>query len=124
MKSRVEFSARALSELKALDIPTATLILGWIHKNIVGCSNPKQYGNALTSEQYGSWRYKIGEYRLLAMIKKDLVTVITINDGHKYEIPNAETLKAMDEADGIIAGKVKAKAYSTLKDAIDEIIID
>ena len=85
MKSRVEFSARALSELKSLDIPTATLILGWIHKNIDGCSNPKQFGNALTSDQYGSWRYKIGDYRLLTEVKENSVTVITINDGHSQK---------------------------------------
>lgn len=34
------------------------------------------------------------------------------------EIPNAETLAAMKEADGIIAGKVEAKAYASFQDAL------
>ncbi|MBQ7574355.1 MAG: type II toxin-antitoxin system RelB/DinJ family antitoxin [Clostridia bacterium] len=34
------------------------------------------------------------------------------------EIPNAETIAAMKEADDIISGKVEAKPYSSFKDAL------
>lgn len=34
------------------------------------------------------------------------------------EIPNAETIAAMKEAEDIISGKVEAKPYSSFKDAL------
>ena len=44
MKYKVEFTQRALKDLKKLDRHTAALILGWIRKNLEGCENPRLYG--------------------------------------------------------------------------------
>ena len=40
------------------------------------------------------------------------------------EIPNAETIAAMQEADDIIKGKVKAKPYSSFKDALADALME
>ena len=66
MKYTVEFSQSALKDLKKLDRHTAALILGWVRKNLEGCENPRQFGKGLTTNQSGQWRYRVGDYRLLA----------------------------------------------------------
>ena len=40
------------------------------------------------------------------------------------EIPNAETLAAMKEADNIVAGKTEAKAYTSFKDALADALTE
>jgi len=38
------------------------------------------------------------------------------------EIPNAETIAAMKEAEDIVSGRVQAKSYSSHKDMLDEVL--
>jgi len=40
------------------------------------------------------------------------------------EIPNAETVAAMKEADDIIAGKIPSKSYSSFKYMLDDALAD
>ena len=40
------------------------------------------------------------------------------------EIPNAETIAAMKEADDIINGKIQAKSYSSFKEMLDDALLD
>ena len=40
------------------------------------------------------------------------------------EIPNAETIAAMREAEDIINGRVQSKSYSSFKDMLDDALAD
>ena len=82
----VEFTKPALKQLKKLDKPTASLIIGWIRKNIEGCENPRVQGKALTANRSGQWRYRIGDYRIIAEIEDDKVLVLVVSVGHRREI--------------------------------------
>ena len=71
MKYTVVFSKEALKDLKKLDKHTAALIIGWVRKNLEGCENPRAHGKGLTANLSGKWRYRVGDYRLLADIQDD-----------------------------------------------------
>lgn len=88
MKYRVEFTQRALKDLKKLDKHTAALILGWIRKNLENCENPRLYGKGLTANRSGQWRYRVGDYRLLAEIEDDKIIILILNVGHRRDIYN------------------------------------
>lgn len=88
MKYKVEFTQRALKDLKKLDRHTAALILGWIRKNLEGCENPRLYGKGLTATRSGQWRYRVGDYRLLADIQDNKIIILILNIGHRREIYN------------------------------------
>lgn len=88
MKYKVIFTERALKDLKKLDKHTAALILGWIRKNLENCEDPRQHGKALTANKRGQWRYRIGDYRLLAKIEDDTITILILNVGHRRDIYN------------------------------------
>lgn len=88
MGYRVSFTAFALKQLKKLDKHTASLILGWIRKNLEGCSDPRQHGKGLTANRSGQWRYRIGDYRVLAEIQEDEVVVMVVSIGHRSEVYN------------------------------------
>ena len=86
MKYSVEYTPRAVKELKKLDKQTRALIFGWIDNNLVDCENPRQHGKGLTANRSGQWRYRIGDYRLIAEIHDDKVVILVLTVGHRREV--------------------------------------
>ena len=64
------------------------MIYGWIEKNLVGCINPRQHGKALVANHQGEWRYRVGDYRILAEIQDTKVTILIVTIGHRKEYIN------------------------------------
>lgn len=82
----VEFTKEALHQLKKLDKYTSMLILAWIRKNLEWCSDPRQHGKGLTANRSGQWRYRVGDYRLIADIQDDKILILILNVGHRRDI--------------------------------------
>jgi len=82
----VEFTKSALKQLKKLDKPTAALITGWIRKNLEGCDNPRVHGKGLTSNHSGQWRYRVGDYRIIASINDETIVILVLNIGHRKDV--------------------------------------
>ena len=88
MTYHVELTEQALKQLKKLDKHTASLITGWIRKNLEGCENPRQFGKGLTANRSGQWRYRIGDYRILADIQDNKILILILSIGHRSDIYN------------------------------------
>ena len=86
MQYHVEFTAQAKKQLRKLDKYTASMILGWIRKNLEGCTDPRQHGKGLTANRTGQWRYRIGDYRLIAEIEDDRIIILILSIGHRKDI--------------------------------------
>lgn len=82
----VKISENALKSLGKLDKQIARMILAWIEKNLEGCNNPRQKGKSLSHEKKGIWRYRVGNYRLLANIQDDILIILIIDFGHRKDI--------------------------------------
>ena len=83
---RVVFTEKALKSLKKLDVSVSKIILAWVRKNLEGCKDPRQYGKALVGNHSGQWRYRVGDYRLIAEIKDDEIVIMVLNIGHRKNI--------------------------------------
>ncbi len=86
MSWHVEYTKKALKQLKKLDRFDAKLIVSWIGKNIEGCKDPRTHGKGLTGNHSGEWRYRVGNYRVLCMIKDDKIVVEVFSVGHRSEV--------------------------------------
>jgi len=86
MNYKVLFTERAKKDLKKIDRHTASLILGWVRKNLENCENPRIHGKALTANRSGQWRYRVGDYRLLAEISDSTITILILTVGHRRDI--------------------------------------
>lgn len=86
MQYHVEFTAQAKKQMRKLDKYTASMILGWIRKNLEGCTDPRQHGKGLTANRTGQWRYRIGDYRLIAEIEDDRIIILILSIGHRKDI--------------------------------------
>ncbi len=82
----MEYTPMAVKQLRKLDIQTRRFIYAWIDKNLQGCENPRQYGKGLTSNRSGQWRYRIGNYRIIAEIKDREIIILVLNVGKRSEI--------------------------------------
>lgn len=88
MMYKVEYAPLAIKQLKKLDKHISALIIGWIEKNLVDCEDPRQYGKGLVANRSGEWRYRIGDYRILADIQDDKLVILIITVGHRREVYN------------------------------------
>ena len=48
--------------------------------------DPRQRGKALTGNRSGYWRYRIGDWRVVAEIREDELVIVAIGLGHRSEI--------------------------------------
>ena len=83
---KLEFTARARKQLKKMDRFDARIIATWIKDNLDGCTNPRALGKGLTANRSGEWRYRVGTYRILALINDGTITIEVLSIGHRREI--------------------------------------
>ena len=86
MTYKVKYTEQAIKELKKFDKHTQFFILAWIEKNLVDCENPRQHGKGLTANRSGEWRYRVGDYRIIAEIEDDKVIILVLTVGHRREV--------------------------------------
>lgn len=86
MAYSVDYTEGAYKELRKLDKQTRKLILSWIEKNLVDCSNPRAHGKALKGDRRGEWSYRVGDYRILANIQDDKILILVLKIGHRREV--------------------------------------
>lgn len=86
MMYRVRYSEQAAKQLRKLDNSTQKLILNWIGKNLEGCTDPRAKGKGLTANRSGQWRYRVGDYRILAEIQEERIVILVFGIGHRKEL--------------------------------------
>lgn len=86
MKYKVVFTDKANKQLNKLDKHVASLIIGWIEKNLEGTENPRQHGKGLTANRSGEWRYRIGDYRIICDIQDEEIIILVLEIGHRRSV--------------------------------------
>lgn len=64
----------------------ARLITSWIGKHFDGIDDPRIYGKGLSGNHSGEWRYRVGDYRILCIIKDDVLVVEMFSIGHRSDV--------------------------------------
>lgn len=80
---KVRYSRAAVKKLKKLDKPIGLMIVGWVRQHLEDCTDPRQIGKALTGNRKGLWRYRVGDYRIIADIQDDEVLILVVDVGHR-----------------------------------------
>ncbi len=83
MKYKIVYEKKAIKSLSKIDKAQQRLIISWIEKNLSNADNPKVTGKALKGNLKDYWRYRVGNYRILADIKDEEIKIIIINIGHR-----------------------------------------
>lgn len=83
---RVELTARARTQLRKMDRFDATVLTTWIKNNLDECADPRALGKGLTANRSGEWRYRVGSYRILALIHDDVVLIEVFSIGRRDKV--------------------------------------
>ncbi len=56
-------------------------------ERLANLDDPRTLGHALTGSRLGElWRYRVGDYRVVARIEDKLLTVLVVQIGHRREV--------------------------------------
>jgi len=69
-----------------MDKYTKRILFEWIDKNLEGCQDPRVHGKPLSANRTGQWRYRVGDYRIIANIQDNKLVILVIAVGHRREI--------------------------------------
>lgn len=86
MTWKIEWDDRARKELRKLDTPIQKEILSYLRVRISESSNPRAFGQTLSGNKAGLWRYRVGNYRIICKIEDEVLVVFVIGVGHRKEI--------------------------------------
>ena len=82
----VRYDELALKQLKKMDRATKELIISYIEKNLVGTENPRLKGKPLVRNSADLWRYRVENYRIIAEINDNEITIFILEVEHRSKI--------------------------------------
>jgi mRNA interferase RelE/StbE len=81
----LEIGRRAEKELGKLDKQQAKRIVTTM-RAVAALDNPRDRGIAMAGDWAGYWRYRIGDYRVIARIEDRRMVIVVVALGHRREI--------------------------------------
>jgi len=83
---RVEFDPDAARELRKLGHEARRTIQNYLRERIATANDPRRLGHTLLGDLQGLWRYRVGDYRIVADIRDREILVMIITVGHRRNV--------------------------------------
>ena len=83
----IELAGTAVRQLERLDKETARRMRNFLRNRLARVENPRSIGAALQGQALGEfWKYRVGDYRLIARIEDDRLLILIVKIGHRSKI--------------------------------------
>lgn len=83
----IEFAAGAAQQLRKLDRLVARRIVRFLRERVATAPDPRSLGAALKGDDLGRyWKYRVGDYRVIAEIRDRVVRIIVVRLGHRSDV--------------------------------------
>ncbi|KPH10213.1 type II toxin-antitoxin system RelE/ParE family toxin [Rhizobium acidisoli] len=84
---RIEFHRAAERELEKLGHETARRILRFLNDRVARLDDPRSIGDALKGSELGDfWKYRVGDYRVIANIDDGAVLILIVRIGNRRDV--------------------------------------
>ncbi|NDC31790.1 MAG: type II toxin-antitoxin system RelE/ParE family toxin [Bacteroidetes bacterium] len=83
---KIEFDSDVEKDLRKLGHTAQKKILTYLKDKLMLVSDPRTLGKPLSGELSGLWRYRVGDYRILAQIEDDALIILVIHVGHRKNV--------------------------------------
>ena len=84
---RVELDPAADRELSKLDPQMARRIVAFLHDRVAVLDDPRSIGEALKGSKLNEfWKYRVGDYRIIANIEDGALQILIVRIGHRREV--------------------------------------
>ena len=81
----IKFTKKSQKELQKLDKPIQHKIITELDK-ILLLEHPRDSGKSLTGSLSGLWRYRVSDYRIIAEIEDNVLTIVVVRVAHRKEV--------------------------------------
>ena len=85
-KRQIVFEPTAAKELKKLGREPAGRIVDMLERRVATLDDPRDLGKALLGEWSGYWRWRVGDYRVIAKIENERVVIVVVRVAHRREV--------------------------------------
>jgi mRNA interferase RelE/StbE len=83
----IKFGPRAERQMEQLDPQIARRIFRFLRERIAHLENPRSIGEALKGSELGDlWKYRVGDYRVIASIEDQKVQILIVRIGNRREV--------------------------------------
>lgn len=87
MAWRIELSGLAQKNLHGLDKQIAERVLRFLNARVAKLDNPRSIGEALRGSKLGGfWKYRVGDYRIIADIQDSQLLILVVRIGNRREV--------------------------------------
>ena len=83
---RIEFDAKADKEIARLPPKDRQRILRFLRERVAPLDAPRDLGEALAGPLSGYWKYRVGDYRIIAKIEDRRLIVLIVRIGNRREV--------------------------------------
>jgi mRNA interferase RelE/StbE len=82
----IDYDSQAKRDLRALDPQVSRRIVRFIDDRLANRENPRSIGDALKGTELGDlWKYRVGDYRIIASIEDKMVRILVVRIGNRRE---------------------------------------
>ena len=82
-----EFATSAAKQMRKLDPAVARRITTFLRERVAPAKNPRSLGTALRGDELGQfWKYRVGDYRVIAEIRDREIRILVVRLGHRREV--------------------------------------
>jgi mRNA interferase RelE/StbE len=83
----IEITDDADRDLEALGSVIRKRVLKFIFEKLAISENPRSLGAPMKGPDFNhTWRYRVGDYRILARIEDELIIIYVVGVGHRREV--------------------------------------
>ena len=86
MEWKISYSEEAIKQLKRLDKSVQNEIITYLHERLECIENPRRFGKQLRYNLKEYWVYRVGDYRILWLIKDKVVTIVVAEVEHRRSV--------------------------------------
>lgn len=86
MAWRIELTPEAVRDLSRLDTPEAKRIRDFLRDRLALSDDPRPLGRKLKGRLREFWRFRVGDYRILARLENDRLLILVVRIGHRSRI--------------------------------------
>lgn len=86
MAWRIELAESAERELARFDKQIARRITRYLRERIAPLEDPRSIGEPLKGSLNDYWKYRLGDYRIIADIEDDVLRILVVRIGYRKEV--------------------------------------
>ncbi len=87
MAWQIEFDESAKKELAKLDRQVARRLIDFLKNRVLNQRDPRSVGQGLRGSTLGEfWKYRVGDFRIIASIQDDRMIVLVLRVGNRSDI--------------------------------------